>query len=104
MNWNSPCADEVEAPAVGLKSDSILAGASRYSKLVPLVPAACLIAPAMRVREMSTPAVAVAFDVSTDMLWSPLPAKPSPRPVRELPPTPKPRSQWGDYGQGKVNR
>src|ERR1700676_5506025 len=73
MNWNSPCADEVEAPAVGLKSDSILAVVSRYSKLVPVVLAACLIAPAMRTRDGSTPAAAVAFDVSTDICWCPAP-------------------------------
>jgi hypothetical protein len=34
-----------------------------------------LIAPAIRTRDGSTPAVAVAFEVSADMLWSPLPAK-----------------------------
>src|ERR1700722_1232225 len=70
MNWKSPCADDVEAPALGLKSDSILAVASRYSKLAPVVFAACLIAPATRAREVSTPAVAWAFEVSTDMKCS----------------------------------
>jgi putative heme-binding domain-containing protein len=35
MNWNSPRADEVEAVAFGLKSDSILAVASKYPKLAP---------------------------------------------------------------------
>jgi hypothetical protein len=50
-----------------LKSDSILAVASRYSKLVPVVPAACLIAPAIRAREGSTPDVAVALELSTDI-------------------------------------
>src|SRR3954470_10380941 len=67
MNWNSPRADEVPATAFGLKSDSILAVASRYSKLAPVVEAACLIEPAILRREGSTPAAAVAFDVSTDM-------------------------------------
>src|SRR5580704_3175395 len=73
MNWNRPCADELEAPAVGLKSDSILAVVSRYSKLVPVVEAACLIAPAMRTRDGSAPAVAVALEVSTDICWCPAP-------------------------------
>src|SRR5580698_3637318 len=67
MNWKRPWAEEVEAPAVGLKSDSILAVVRRYSKLVPLELAACLIAPATRTRAGSTPGVAVAFDVSTDI-------------------------------------
>src|SRR5450756_2490251 len=71
MNWNSPRADEVEAPAFGLKSDSIFAVASRYSKLVPVVLAACLIAPAIRARDESTPAVAVAFEGSTDICFGP---------------------------------
>src|SRR6202163_417806 len=73
MNWYSPRADEVEALAVGLKLDSIFAVASIYSKLVPVVLAACLIAPAIRAREGSTPAVAVAFEVSTDICWCPAP-------------------------------
>jgi hypothetical protein len=47
--------------------------ASKYSKLVPVVLAACLIAPAIRTREGSTPAVAVALEVSTDMGWCPAP-------------------------------
>src|SRR6516164_5869762 len=98
MNWNNPCADEVAAPAAGLKSDSILAVASRYSKLVPLVPAACLIAPAMRTREGSTPGVAVALNVSADMFRSPLPAKRPICPRLKLPLAPKARSQWGAYG------
>src|SRR6202035_2892993 len=99
MNWNSPCAEEVEAPAVGLKSDSILAVVSRYSKLAPLVLAACLIAPAIRAREMSTPAVAVAFVVSTDICFGLRSPRNDPtQPVRELPLTPKPRLQWSDYG------
>ena len=51
MNWKSPPADEVEALAFGLKSDSILAVVSRYWKLVPVVVAACLMAPAIRARE-----------------------------------------------------
>src|SRR6202166_3802471 len=76
MNWNSPRADEVDAPAVGLKLDSIFAVASKYSKLVPVVLAACLIAPAIRARDGSTPAVAVALEVSTDMCWVPPPRKP----------------------------
>src|ERR1700761_6395346 len=71
MNWYSPRADEVDAPAVGLKSDSILAVASMYSKLTPVDEAACLIAPATRTRAGSTPAAAVAFEVSTDMFWVP---------------------------------
>src|ERR1700733_11193388 len=91
MNWYSPCADEVEAPAVGLKSDSILAVASRYSKLVPVVFAACLIAPAIRARDGSTPAVAVAFEVSTAMCWCPAPRETTVRPVR-APFLPKSRS------------
>src|ERR1700747_3477688 len=95
MNWKSPCADEVVAPAAGVKSDSIFAVVSRYSKLVPLVLAACLIAPAMRTREGSTPGVAVALNVSADMFWSPLPAKRPIRPSRKLPFAPKARSQWG---------
>ena len=55
------------AAAFGLKLDSIFAVASRYSKLVPVVEAACLIEPAIRARAGSTPAAAVALIVSTDM-------------------------------------
>src|SRR3954463_1335335 len=65
MNWNSPRADEVDAAAFGLKLDSIFAVVSRYSKLAPVVEAACLIEPAIFARVGSTPAVA--FNVSTDM-------------------------------------
>ena len=68
MNWNRPRADEVEAAALELKSDSIFAVVTRYSKLVPVVSAACLIAPAIRARAGSIPDMAVAFDVSTDMV------------------------------------
>src|ERR1700694_3383885 len=78
----SPRADEVDAPAVGLKLDSIFAVASRYSKLVPVVLAACLIAPAIRVRDGSTPAAAVAFNVSTDVFWCPALRETSARPYR----------------------
>jgi hypothetical protein len=46
-----------------------------YSKLVPVVSAACLIAPAIRAREGSTPAVAVALKVSTAISGAPLLAK-----------------------------
>src|SRR3954467_2314549 len=67
MNWNSPRADEVPAAAFGLKLDSILAVASRYSKLAPVVEAACLIEPAILARAGSTPAAIVALDVSTAM-------------------------------------
>src|ERR1700684_4424264 len=102
MNWNSPCADEVEAPAVGLKSDSILAVASRYSKLVPVVVAACLIAPATRTREGSTPAVAVAFKVSTAMCWCPAPRETTVRSVR-APFLPKSRSCHRHTGASMVN-
>src|SRR6478752_6268859 len=79
MNWNSPRADEVEADAFGLKLDSILAVVSRYSKLVPVVEAACLIEPAIFTRVGSTPAAAVAFIVSTDMCWCPAPRETTPR-------------------------
>src|SRR3954470_9137378 len=76
MNWNSPRADEVPATAFGLKFDSILAVASRYSKLAPVVDAACLIEPAIRARVGSTPSAAVAFIVSTDIVsGAPLLAK-----------------------------
>src|ERR1700710_1775752 len=75
MNWNRPRADEVEALAVGLKLDSIFAVASRYSKLVPVVEAACLMAPAMRARDGSMPAAAVALEASTDMYWCPAPSR-----------------------------
>src|ERR1700688_4053733 len=98
MNWNSPRADEVDAPAVGLKLDSILAVASRYSKLVPVVLAACLMAPAIRTREGSTPAVAVALEVSTDMSGPRSPRNDPPWPVRKLPLTLKPTSHWDNYG------
>src|SRR5450432_2259032 len=98
MNWYSPRADEVEALAVGLKLDSIFAVASMYSKLVPVVLAACLIAPAIRTREGSTPAVAVAFKASTDIFSGPRSPRNDPRPVRELPLTLKPPSHCGDYG------
>src|SRR4029079_607429 len=67
MCCNSPRADEVVAAAFGLKLDSIFAVASRYSKLAPVVDAACLIEPAIRARVGSTPAAAVAFVVSTDI-------------------------------------
>src|SRR5437867_4074306 len=67
MNWNSPRADEVLAAAFGLKLDSIFAVASRYSKLAPVVEAACLIEPAIFARVGSTPAAAMALVVSTDM-------------------------------------
>src|SRR3954447_16751972 len=69
MNWNSPRADEVPAAAFGLKFDSIFAVASRYSKLAPVVEAACLIEPAILARVGSTPAVG--FNVSTDMILVP---------------------------------
>ena len=67
MNWNSPRADEVVAAAFGLKLDSILAVASRYSKLAPVLLEACLIEVAIFRREGSTPAASVAFVVSTAM-------------------------------------
>src|SRR6202163_3328988 len=89
MNWYSPRADEVEALAFGLKLDSIFAVASKYSKLVPVVLAACLIAPAIRTRDGSTPAVAVALEVSTDIGWCPAPretpAKHFERPIALMP-------------------
>jgi hypothetical protein len=68
--------------AFGLKLDSILAVASMYSKLVPVVSAACLIAPAIRARDGSTPAVAVAFEVSTDICWCPAPRETTARPYQ----------------------
>jgi len=40
-----------------------------------VLPAACLIAPAIRMREGSTATAAVAFDVSTDIDWSPAPSE-----------------------------
>ena len=46
MNWNSPVADELLALRLGLKFDSTLAVASRYSKLAPVACAARWIAPA----------------------------------------------------------
>jgi hypothetical protein len=67
MNWNSPRADEVVAAAFGLKLDSIFAVASRYSKLAPVVEAACLIEPAILARAGSTPAAAVALAESIAM-------------------------------------
>src|SRR6185437_10309871 len=66
---------EVEARALGLKSDSILAVASRYSKLAPVALAACLIALATRARALSTPSVAGVPDMSTD-IWCPAPRGP----------------------------
>jgi hypothetical protein len=63
-----------------LKLDSIFAVASKYSKLIPVVLAACLIAPAIRIREGSTLAVAVAFEMSTDMMLVPVPRE-TPAPV-----------------------
>src|SRR6185312_1149132 len=77
MNWNSPRADEVLAAAFGLKLDSIFAVASRYSKLAPVVDAACLIEPAILARTGSTPAAIVAFDVSTAMSLVPCPSRTS---------------------------
>src|SRR3954447_13937568 len=82
MNWNSPRADEVPAAAFGLKFDSILAVASRYSKLAPVVEAACLIEPAIFARAGSTPAAAVALVVSTAMSLVPAPREPSRGPSR----------------------
>src|SRR6185503_13491104 len=85
MNWNSPRADEVVAAAFGLKLDSIFAVASRYSKLAPVVEAACLIEPAIRARAGSTPAAAVAFVVSTDIVsGAPLLAKRPRGPLKAL--------------------
>src|SRR4051794_35231628 len=98
MNWNSPRADEVDARAVGLKLDSILAVASRYSKLVPVLPAACLIAPAIRTRDGSTPAAAVAFVVSTDMCGCPAPRETTARAWMSSSNKAHPGSLWGDYG------
>src|SRR3954465_12956514 len=69
MNWNSPRADEVPAAAFGLKFDSILAVVSRYSKLAPLVEAACLIEPAILARVGSTPAWG--FNVATEIFRVP---------------------------------
>src|ERR1700688_1600020 len=97
MNWNSPRADEVDAPAVGLKLDSIFAVASKYSKLVPVVLAACLIAPAIRARDGSTPAVAVALEVSTEICWSPPPPK-TPANLFERPMALMPLLSCRDYG------
>src|SRR5258708_33853073 len=82
MNLKSPRAEDVEALALGLKLDSIFAVASRYSKLIPVVLAACLIAPAIRNREGSTAAVAVAFEMSTDICWCPAPRETPTRLVR----------------------
>ena len=45
MNWNSPRADDVAAPACGLRPDSTCAVANRYWKLVPVACAAWRIAP-----------------------------------------------------------
>ena len=73
MNWNSPRAVEVEAAAFGLKLDSILAVVSRYSKLAPEVDAACLIEPAILTRVGSTPAAALALNVSIDISRCPAP-------------------------------
>ena len=58
---------------------------------MPVVLAACLIAPAIRTRDGSTPAVAVAFEVSTAMCWCPAPRETTVRPVR-APFLPKSRS------------
>ena len=79
MNWYSPRADEVVAAAFGLKLDSILAVASRYSKLTPVVPAACLMEVAIfrrdesirdgSTRDGSIAATAVALIESPDMCW-----------------------------------
>src|SRR5437588_9160872 len=83
MNWNSPRADEVVADAFGLKLDSLFAVASRYSKLAPVVEAACLIEPAIFTRVESTPAAAVAFIVSTDICLVPRSPRNDPsRPAR----------------------
>src|ERR1700682_1600602 len=98
MNWNSPCADEVEAPAFGLKLDSILAVVSRYSKLAPVVEAACLIEPAIFRRVGSTPAAAVAFVVSTDMSLVPAPRETTARPVRNWQSAPNTAPPWDNYG------
>src|SRR5215207_2473603 len=82
MNWNSPRADEVVAAAFGLKLDSIFAVASRYSKLAPVVEAACLIEPAILARAGSTPAAAVALVVSIAMSLVPAPRETSRGPSR----------------------
>src|SRR3954453_3818070 len=98
MNWNRPRADEVEALALGLKLDSIFAVASRYSKLVPVVEAACLMAPAMRARDGSMPAAGLALLASTDMNWCPAPSETTARPVRAQSIAPMPPPPCGDYG------
>src|SRR5690242_17376080 len=100
MNWYSPRAEEVEAPALGLKSDSILAAASRYWKLAPVLVEACLIAPVTRMRVGSTPARAVAFDVSTDIFRCPAPRTRSSGSWRALSPEKRSRRrlQCGGYG------
>src|SRR3954454_23706718 len=71
MNWYSPCADEVVAPAAGSKSDSILAVVSMYWKLTPVRLETCLIAPATRARDASRPDVCEALELSTDMMKCP---------------------------------
>jgi hypothetical protein len=58
---------------------------SRYSKLAPVLEAACLIEPAIFTRVGSTPAAAVAFIVSTDMYWCPAPRETTPLGLHELP-------------------
>src|SRR5436190_2647407 len=100
MNWKRPFADDVEAAAFGLKLDSILAVASRYSKLAPVLLAACLIEPAIlrrdgsmrdafaRAGSIAAAAVAlaaVAFMDSTDMYRRLAFAKP-PHGLTERPP------------------
>ena len=59
------------APAVGSKSDSILAVVTMYWKLTPVRLETCLIAPATRAREGSRPDVCEALELSTDMMKCP---------------------------------
>src|SRR5262245_21000710 len=84
MNWNSPRAEEVVAAAFGSKLDSIFAVASRYSKLAPVVDAACLIDPAIFRRVGSTPAAAVALVVSTAMSLVPCSSRKAARALMAL--------------------
>ena len=86
------------AAAFGLKLDSIFAVASRYSKLAPVVEAACLIEPAIFTRAGSTPAAAVALVVSTAMSLVPAPRETSRGPQGPGDQRPYSGRDWGSYG------
>jgi hypothetical protein len=84
MNWYSPRADEVET-CLRIEIGFHLRGGQQIFEAGAGSVGGLLIAPAIRTREGSTPVVAVAFEMSTDICWCPRLAKRPPRSYRHYP-------------------